>query len=133
MIERIFNGRNGVDIISVCVMMLALLFMPYKWTWIISVILIGYALFRCFSKNVYKRRQEVWKFQNGLMRFAQFFSRNTAGIRNFFKYLSLKWKNRKTTVYFKCPKCKKILSLPRHKGKLAVTCTVCGHEFIRKT
>jgi len=133
LIERIFNGRNGIDIISLCALMLALLFMPYKWTWLLAVALIGYALFRCFSKNIYKRRQEVWKFQNGLMRFAQFFARNTAGMRNFFKYISLKWKNRKTTVYFKCPKCRKILSLPRHKGKLAVTCTVCGHEFIKKT
>lgn len=133
MIERIFNGRNGIDALSVFILAIAILFIPYKWTWLIAAALIGYALFRCFSKNVYKRRQELWKFQNGLMRFAQFFGQKTKVIRNYFAYLTLKRKNRKTTIYFRCPKCRKILSLPRNKGKLAVTCTVCGHEFIRKT
>lgn len=133
MIERIFNGRNGIDAFSVFLFALAVLFVLSKWTWIIAVLLIGYALFRSFSKNVYKRRQELWKYQSLVMRFAKFAEKYLRKASNFFGFVSLKFKNRKTTVYFKCPNCRKILSLPRHKGKLAVTCTVCGHEFVRKT
>jgi ribosomal protein S27E len=133
MIERIFYGRNGIDGLSLFCLFLALIFMQSRWTWILALALIIYALFRCFSKNISQRRAEQWKFQIAMMAFARFFVNNTAGIRKFFRFQSLKWKNRKTTVYFKCPNCKNVLSLPKHKGKLAVTCTVCGHEFIKKT
>ena len=133
MIERIFNGRNGIDAFSLFILTVALLFMISKWTFIIAFVLIIYALFRCFSKNIPKRRAELWKFQSVLYEIVQFFRKYTAGIGKSLSLQSLKWKNRKTTLYFKCPKCKKNLSLPRHKGKLSVTCTVCGHEFIKKT
>ncbi len=133
MIERIFNGRNGIDGFSVFLIAFSWLFMLSKWTYIIAVLFIAYALFRCFSKNVYKRRAEQYKFQSCIFAIARFLKKHTVGIRRFFSFQSLKFKNRKTTVYFKCPKCKKTLSLPRHKGKLAVTCTVCRHEFVKKT
>ena len=133
MIERIFNGRNGIDAYSLFLLTLALVFMPFGLAWILSLILIVYALFRCFSKNISKRRAELWKFQSVLSSTIRFIMRNTVGIRKYFSLQLLKIKNRKTTVYFKCPKCKKILSLPRNKGKLSVTCTVCGHGFIKKT
>lgn len=133
MIERIFYGRNGIDAYSMFIIAVALLLMLNKWTWILGLVLLAYALFRCFSKNVTKRRSELWKFQSALFATVQFLRRHTVGLRKFFSLQSLKWKNRKTTVYFKCPKCKKMLSLPRHKGKLAVNCTVCGNSFIKKT
>lgn len=133
MIEKIFYGRNGIDTFSLFLLLLAIPFSYFKYTLIIGFLLIAYAIFRCFSKNIVRRRAEEWKFKSILFSIKNFFSRHTKGIRGWFKFLSLKWKNRKTTVYFRCPKCKKILSLPKHKGKLAVTCTVCGNEFLRKT
>lgn len=133
MIERIFNGRNGIDGFSVFLLLVGLVFLQSKWTWIIALAFIIYAIFRCFSKNISKRRAEQWRFQSAMFSVGRFFVNHTAKIRKYFRFHSLKWKNRKTTVYFKCPKCKNVLSLPRHKGKLAVTCTVCGHEFIKKT
>lgn len=133
MIERIFYGRNGIDAYSVFLLAAAFLLMSNRWTWVFGIVLIAYALFRCFSKNTTKRRSELWKFQSVLYAAVNYVKQHTAGLRNFFSLQSLKWKNRKTTIYFKCPKCKKILSLPRHKGKLAVTCTVCGNKFIKKT
>lgn len=133
MIERIFYGRNGMDAYSMFLLSVAFLLMLSKWTWILGLVLIAYALFRCFSKNTNKRRSELWKFQSVMFSAIQFLKQHTVGLRKFFSLQSLKWKNRKTTVYFKCPKCKKTLSLPKHKGKLAVTCTVCGNKFIKKT
>lgn len=135
MIERIFYGRNGIDALSWFLLAVAMVLMiphvPYLW--IAAVALVGWAAFRSFSKNVGARRMELWRFQNGLAAFVRFLRLHTERLRGFFAYQGLRWRNRKTTVYFKCPHCKKILSLPRHRGKLAVTCTVCGHQFIRKT
>jgi hypothetical protein len=133
MIEKIFNGRNGIDVFSIFLIALAWIFMLLPYTIVLSVALIVYALWRSFSKNIPKRRAEQAKFQSCAFAVGRFFTRNTKGIRKYFGYQGLKWKNRKTTVYIQCPKCKNKLSLPRHKGKLAVTCTVCRHEFIKKT
>ena len=33
---------------------------------------------------------------------------------------------------FKCPKCKQNLRLPKHVGKVRVTCSNCGHIFDKK-
>ncbi len=133
MIEKIFYGRNGIDAFSIFLLAAAMLFISFRWTLIIAILLIAYALFRCFSKNTDKRRAELWKFQSILLGTGKFIIKHTAGLRKFFSFQALKWRNRKTTVYFKCPGCKKVLSLPRNKGKLAVTCTVCRHQFIKKT
>lgn len=138
MIERIFYGRNGLDALSLFLLAVAMiLLIPHagwlKLLWIVAAVLIVWAVFRAFSKNIGKRRAELWRFQNGIAAFARGVVRHTARPRAFFAFQRLRWRNRKTTVYFKCPHCKKILSLPRRRGKLAVTCTVCGHKFIRKT
>ena len=35
------------------------------------------------------------------------------------------WKGRKTTAYLKCPNCGQMLSVPKGKGKIRVTCPKC--------
>lgn len=140
MIEKIFNGRNGLDAFSAFLILLAMPFTFWRYTLVIAAALIAYALFRAFSRNVGKRREELWKFQGAAYKVIMFFRTHFRGIKkffasvkSFFSYYFLKIKNRKTTLYFRCPKCKNILSLPRHKGKLAVTCPVCHQGFIKKT
>jgi ribosomal protein L37AE/L43A len=39
----------------------------------------------------------------------------------------------KTHRYFKCPDCKTKLRVPKHKGKIIITCPKCKTEFKRKT
>lgn len=68
------------------------------------------AIFRSFSRNTYKRYQEN-------RRFLQFFER-------------IKDRDHK---YFNCPRCRQTVRLPRHKGKIAITCPKCKERFIRKT
>ena len=43
------------------------------------------------------------------------------------------WKNRKTTCYFKCKKCGTVLTVPRGKGTLRVTCPKCHEQTVRKS
>lgn len=142
MFQRLFYGRNGIDPLSVFLMCLAVPFIGFRhyFIWVIGVALIVYALFRCFSRNVEKRRQEQYAFNNGMQKVAYavagFFNRIRPffhRIGNFFSTMSMRWKQRKEYVFVRCPRCKKTLRLPRHKGKIIVTCTVCRYEFKKKT
>ena len=78
---------------------------------VISTSLIYWMFFRIFSRNIYKRRRENERFCG------------------FFKLRKNKWRDRKTHVYRKCPKCKAILRLPKAKGKHNVVCPRCKNRF----
>ena len=77
---------------------------------ILSYLLMIWAIFRCFSRNTYKRYRENRRFLLLLDRF----------------------KDREHR-YFDCPKCRQSVRVPRHKGKIAIKCPKCGEKFIRKT
>ena len=57
----------------------------------------------------------------------------TRAPKRFFSGLSKRWKNRKTTLYFKCSKCKQKLSVPKGKGKIRIICPKCGKEIFKNT
>jgi intracellular septation protein A len=69
-----------------------------------------WAIFRSFSRNVYKRYQENH-------RFLLFFDR---------------LKDREHRI-FQCPRCRQMVRVPRGKGKIAITCPKCRERFIKKT
>ena len=62
MFQKLFYGRNGPDHIALAVLIAACIinFVPYGF--IPSLLLVAYAFFRMFSKNVVKRRGENYKF-----------------------------------------------------------------------
>ena len=76
----------------------------------VSYGLMIWALYRCFSRNTYKRYQENRKF-------LQFFDR-------------LKDRQHR---YYDCPKCRQVVRVPRGKGKIAITCPKCKERFVKKT
>lgn len=78
--------------------------------WLLSYGLMFWAIFRCLSRNTYKRYQENRQF-------LMFFD---------------KLKDRKNR-YFTCPKCRQTVRVPRGKGKIAITCPRCKERFVRKT
>ncbi len=39
----------------------------------------------------------------------------------------------KIYAYYKCPKCRAELRVPRGKGKIKIKCPKCGEEFIKRT
>ena len=41
-------------------------------------------------------------------------------------------RNSKKYRYFKCPKCKKLLRIPRGVGSVTITCKDCGTKFDKK-
>ena len=43
------------------------------------------------------------------------------------------WKERKTTAFLKCPNCGQVLSVPKGKGKIRVTCPKCHAKMETKS
>ena len=78
---------------------------------LLTLLLIVLIFFRMFSRNVAKRRRENETFCG------------------FFRLLRNRFRDRKTHVYRKCPKCKAVLRLPKAKGKHTVVCPRCKERF----
>ncbi|MEZ4358292.1 MAG: hypothetical protein R2876_06705 [Eubacteriales bacterium] len=128
MFQRLFQGRNGPDHISLAVLILAmavniifsLVGQPTIGTILVAVSFV-YVIFRMFSKNVVRRRSENYKFYTW---FSNLFKRLKGTV------------NEKTDKYhkvFRCPNCGQKLRVPRGKGKINITCNKCQHKFTKKT
>lgn len=126
--QTMMIGRYGTDELSrtllwtgifimfiSCIPVIRFLY-PFSWIFII------YAYFRTFSKNIVKRSRERDNFL-----------RATSKFRSKFSLYKRIWKDRKTHNYYKCPKCKAMIRVPKGKGRIAITCTKCRNEIIKTT
>jgi len=84
----------------------------------ICLIFASLVAFRFLSKNIFKRSAENDRFL-----------KIKYGITEFFKLQKLRWKERKTHLYKKCPHCKKVMRLPRVNGKHTVCCPMCSNTY----
>lgn len=82
------------------------------------LILLGLATFRLLSKNIYKRQKENRAYLKCI-----------SVIKGFFVLHRNRLRDRKTHIYRRCPHCKKVLRLPKIKGKHTVCCPCCKHRF----
>lgn len=78
-------------------------------------------VYRLLSKNYNQRYNEN-----------QIYLKHTERLRNRVADIKKKHLYKKTHKIFKCPKCKKSLSVPRGKGKIEISCP-CGNKFCKKT
>ena len=119
-LARFFSGRYGTDKLNSLflwtgvVFCLLSMFMPLAWLVLLmtglSYLFMGIAVFRCLSRNTYKRYQEN---------------------RRYLAFLS-RVKDREHR-YFTCPKCRQSVRVPKGKGKIAISCPKCREKFIKKT
>lgn len=119
-LQRFMMGRYGTDKLNMVILgagvviSLASVFVRIPTFGLamttISYGLMFWAIFRCFSRNTYKRYREN-------RRFLMFLDR-------------VKDREHK---HFECPKCHQPVRVPRGKGKIAITCPKCKEKFIRKT
>ena len=133
-VARFMYGRNGWD------QMNQALFRGYLILWAVELVfyffrqglavrvceavlfaLMLIILFRCFSKNVYRRRMENQKWVNWY-----------CGIRNRSAGARARHAAREHK-YFTCRNCKTICRVPAGKGKIIITCPKCGEEISAKT
>lgn len=117
-------GRYGVDQLSMALLLTGLILMmvtlPIKWLLIrlLSLIPIILCYYRIFSKKIYKRQQENFKF-------IRFYT----PILKKMNLIKKRFKERKTHRYFKCPTCKQTLRVPKGKGNISITCPKCQNTF----
>ena len=78
--------------------------------YLLMLALLGYSLFRTFSRNIYARQKENRWFRNTWQRLRD-------------------RKNR----YYRCPRCGQTVRVPKGKGKISIHCPKCGEKFIKKT
>ena len=124
-IRAFFYGRNGLDDLAKLTLIASLIVFLIYGFWprgIVKIIpsfitwgLMGYAYFRILSKKVYKRVQENKKYLGAK------------------KMTQTRWKQRKTHKFYRCPKCKTWLRVPKGRGKITITCVKCSTKFDKKT
>ena len=117
---KTFYGIYGIDrlyfvLFGFCLFLIVLnLFVR---TWVIGIneiLVIGYMFFRFFSHNIAARKREN-----------DVFFRFIKKISSEFKLLKNRFRDRKTHIYRKCPKCGAVLRLPKRKGIHSVICPRC--------
>lgn len=119
--QNFMNGRNGPDklgkdigIFSIIIYVIAL-FIGNQILYTLSLIGMMYSLFRIFSKNLSARRSENQSYNQY--------------IRKYHSRLEM----HKDYRIFKCKGCGKKIRVPRGKGKVEITCPMCGKKIIRHT
>lgn len=121
-------GRYGVDSLGKCLIGLALACMiaaNFSRSALLSTlswVLIIYAYFRMFSRNLYKRSTENQKYLNKTYKIRCWFNRQKNMIAQ-----------RKTHHIYKCPGCKQKIRIPKGKGKIEIRCPKCSTTFVKNS
>ena len=151
------NGRYGADELTTTVgiggMIVALIgaMAHVRWLSWVALAVIVMALLRSFSKNCEARRKENRAFCDfaakvpGLNKLVAGMSGGAAAASSYGSKASKEdlerarrmakrmWKERKTTAFLKCPTCGQVLSVPKGKGKIRVTCPKCHTKMETKS
>lgn len=120
-LQLFMRGRNGVDelnrILTYVMLIVYVISLFTKSTVLYYISFIGliYIMYRMLSKNLYVRREENRKFVTWM---------ETTRIR---------FEQRKDYKIFKCKGCGRNIRIPRGKGKIEVTCPMCGRKTIHRT
>lgn len=121
---RFMQGRYGADelyrfssIVTGALLIINLFIRSYA-LWLLLTILLIWMYYRAFSRNIGARQAENRKY----LKIKGDAERNI-------RITKLRFKDRKTYCYRKCPVCKKMLRLPRRKGKHTVNCPQCKNDF----
>lgn len=117
-------GRYGVDQLQWTLLgvylVWSILFSYSRWRMLALIPLILF-WFRFLSRNTYKRSAEN-----------QIFMQKAEPAISFFKCWNSRLKDREHR-YYKCPRCKQILRVPRGRGKISITCPYCQTTITKKT
>jgi len=111
-------GRYGSDKLNVALLIAGVVLMALgslfgkklAFLSLVAYVPLFYCIFRMYSRNLEARRRENAMFVN------------------FFNHLK-----DKEYRYFRCPRCKQTVRVPRGRGKINIRCPKCSERFIRKT
>lgn len=120
-INKLFQEAYGIDDFGKTLMVFGLityiLGILFKNTLLLTLSYAGiiFAIYRILSRQHWDRREENKKYLS------------------YVKLWKLKYENRKHSRIFMCKRCGTYIRVPKKKGKIQVTCTVCGDKTIHRT
>lgn len=117
-----FKENYGIDKLSTHLYIGGIVLSLFKRTVTLGFVFFIYSTWRCLSRNKYRRYKELQAYENFISPLTKRFSRFAYSMNNHKQY-----------KIFKCPNCSQKLRVPRHKGKITVTCKNCGTSFKRKS
>ena len=126
--QQFMYGRYGMDQLNrflstvALIVLVVSIFVRRPIVEIVALALLFWCYYRMFSRNVSKRAAENQKYLN-------------------FRYkLTVRWNNAKKRFaqrreyrFFRCPKCRQRVRVPRGRGKICITCPKCREEFIKRS
>ena len=156
-VDELTTALGGVGLVLALVGTLTDL-EPLSWS---SIAIMTVALLRALSKNINARSEEnIWfvktaskipvlkslieKMGSSVSRGSNDSARETAGSTHNRDERNAKrerdkriakqmWQKRKTSRFLKCPTCGQILSVPKNKGRIRVTCPHCNTKIETKS
>lgn len=160
--NNFMRDRYGIDDLSMALagigVVLALVgsIFSLRAVSLIALVLLVVALIRAFSKNFEARRRENEAYRSLVGRIPVIgekltgnraagsvyhtatrtgtgASGATAELKRQARTAKKMWKERKTKAFLKCPNCGTMLSVPRGKGKIIVTCPKCRTRMETKS
>lgn len=126
--NRAMDGTYGHDALGTVLIVTSMILVVcgtipgMQFLSVLALPIMIWSAFRCFSKNIPARQKELDTY----LRFIDKRKKN-------FKLYRHIWQERKTHCYFKCKNCGAILRVPKHKGKIEVSCPKCGNKTMKKT
>ena len=138
------RGRNGTDelyLATIAVYLLLIVINVFVRSRILSAVawvVFILALFRFFSKDTYRRQAENQKFLQIVDKIKNFgFKRDPyevkpkkkSKLKKKIDAFKMRFRDRKTHVFKKCPGCGAVIRLPKRKGEHTVCCPRCSKDF----
>lgn len=127
MLYKFMYGRYGNDQLNVFLLVVSVILLFTNVfvqssllsmvLWIVLILL----LFRTYSRNIVKRRNENRKYLEITRPFRKKANLAKAQAKD------------KEHKYFICPNCQQNVRVPKGKGKITIKCPKCGHRFDRKS
>lgn len=126
-LQRFMWGRYGNDnlnqfLLAVAFACLIISFLGGGIFYILATVIMVFAYYRMFSRNISKRSAENQQFLKQKMK-----------VRSFFIKKKRELGQRKNYHIYRCPNCKQKIRVPKGRGRIAISCRKCGNEFIKKS
>lgn len=122
------QGRYGSDELNITLIVLSVVvsiisrfvyYLPAQLIMsFVAMGMMGLAVFRMLSRNIYKRSAENRAFKPVF-----------TAVTGWFKLTYKKFRDGRTHRYYKCPNCKAQLRVKNVKGKHTIRCPKCGNKF----
>ncbi|MGI6160434.1 MAG: zinc finger domain-containing protein [Christensenellales bacterium] len=127
-LRRFMYGRYGQDHLNRFLSIVALIILVASMITrssilnTLALIILIFNIFRMFSRNLEKRRQENMAY-----------IRLRGKVMSFFNGFKSRMAQRNTHRFYKCPSCRQQLRVPKGKGRISIRCPKCQTSFEKKT